>query len=120
VRDLKLPLPQVSESVPPSPEQSLAEFNHLAREIMADGVMTTAEFLILMDWLRDCPHTETYPINRLQEAVERVTAHDGQVRPEEQQRLEDALKFYLETGKAPPRPGDAAPGESAHTSAVTA
>jgi len=120
VKDLQLPVPDSADLVPASPERSLAEFNDLVREVMADGVMTTPEFLVLMDWLRDCPHTDTYPINRLQEAIERVTAHDGQVRPEDQQRLEDALKFYLETGKAPPRPGEEGPDKLPRAAAGSA
>jgi hypothetical protein len=81
-------------------------------------VMTTAEFLVMMDWLRDCPHTEVYPINRLHEAVERVTAQDGQVTVEDQERLEKAFRYYLETGKAPPRPGEdgSEPGPGAASS----
>ncbi len=71
---------------------------------MADGVMTTAEFLVLMDWLRDCPFTEVYPINHLQEAIQQASARSGLVTAEDQARLEKALKFYLETGKAPPKP----------------
>jgi DNA polymerase III epsilon subunit-like protein len=110
MRDAALPAVSTPDAPPPSPEASLAEFNQLVRDIMADGVMTTAEFLILMDWLRDCPHTEVYPINRLQEAVERVSAVDGCVSSADQERLEKAMKYYLETGKAPPRPGDSESG----------
>ncbi len=104
VKDKVLPVPPAPETVAASPARALEEFNQLVREIMADGVMTTAEFLILMDWLRDCPHTDVYPINRLQEAVARVSAQGGKVTSEDQERLEKALRFYLETGKAPPKP----------------
>ncbi|MCL4180164.1 MAG: 3'-5' exonuclease [Verrucomicrobia bacterium] len=110
VKDQSLPRISPTIALPPSPASILKEFNELVREIMADGVMTTAEFLVLMDWLRDCPHTEVYPIDRLYEAVSRVSAVDGQVTAADQERLEHAFQYYLETGKAPPRPGeDAAP-----------
>jgi DNA polymerase III epsilon subunit-like protein len=106
IKGLALPTASTpDDSPPPSPAASLAEFKQLVSDIMADGVMTTAEFLILMDWLRDCPHTDLYPINRLQEAVERVTAIDGCVSSADQDRLEKALNHYLATGEAPPRPG---------------
>lgn len=101
-----LPVPSTPPPPPRTPADYLAEFNQLVREIMADGVMTTPEFLIVMDWLRDCPHTDVDPLNRLQEAVARVSAHDGQVTAEDQERLEKAFRYYLETGKAPPRPGE--------------
>ncbi len=104
VKDKALPVPQSLKADAPSPEQTLAEFQQIVRDIMADGVMTTAEFLVLMDWLRDCPFTEIYPINRLQEAIQEVSARDGLVTAEDQAKLEKALKFYLETGKAPPKP----------------
>jgi DNA polymerase III epsilon subunit-like protein len=117
VKNQVLPVPSTTPSPPPSPASVLEEFNQLVRDIMADGVMTTAEFLILMDWLRDCPHTDVYPVNRLQEAVERVTAQDGQVTAEDQERLEKAFKYYLETGKAPPRPGEA--GTNPNSGATT-
>ncbi len=104
IKDKVLPVPSTPETPPPSPAGVLQEFKQLVHDIMADGVMTTAEFLVLMDWLRDCPYTDVYPINRLQQAVERVTAKDGKVTAEEQQRLEQALNYYLETGKAPPPP----------------
>jgi hypothetical protein len=106
VANQALPVPSTPPPPPRTPADYLAEFNQLVRDIMADGVMTTPEFLIMMDWLRDCPHTEVYPVNRLQEAVERVTAQDGQVTAEDQERLEKAFRYYLETGKAPPRPGE--------------
>ena len=102
-----LPTPSTPPDPPRTPADCLAEFNQLVRDIMAYGVMTTAEFLVLMDWLRDCPHTDVYPINRLQEAVDRVSARDGQVTSAEQERLEQAFRYYLETGQAPPRPGQA-------------
>lgn len=101
-----LPAPATTATPPPSPEATLQEFKKLVADIMSDGVMTTAEFLILMDWLRDCPHKDVYPIDRLHEAVERVTAVDGCVTAADQERLEKALNFYLATGKAPPRPGE--------------
>ena len=106
VKEQVLPVPAATVSLPPSPAASLAEFKQVVSEIMADGVMTTAEFLILMDWLRDCPHTDIYPIDRLWEAIQRVTALEGKVTPEDQERLEKALQYYLETGQAPPRPGE--------------
>jgi DNA polymerase III epsilon subunit-like protein len=106
VKDQVLPVPTASVSLPSTPAASLAEFKQLVSAIMADGVMTTAEFLILMDWLRDCPHTDVYPIDRLWEAIQRVTALEGKVTPEDQERLEKALHYYLETGQAPPRPGE--------------
>ena len=106
VKRQALPVPSPSETSSTHSINPLEEFNQLVREIMADGVMTTAEFLILMDWLRDCPSTDIYPINRLQEAVYRVTATEGKVTSEDQHRLEKALNYYLETGKAPPRPGE--------------
>ena len=56
-----LPVPSTPAPPPRTPADYLAEFNQLVRDIMADGVMTTAEFLIVMDWLRDCPHTDVYP-----------------------------------------------------------
>ncbi len=101
-----LPVPATPPSPPRTPADYLAEFNQLVQDIMADGVMTTPEFLIVMDWLRDCPHTEADPISRLKEAVERVSARDGQVTAQDQERLEKAFRYYLETGKAPPRPGE--------------
>ena len=106
VANLVLPVPSTPAPPARTPADYLAEFNQLVRDVMADGVMTTPEFLILMDWLRDCPHTDVYPINRLQEAIERVTAREGQVTAEDQERLEKAFRYYLETGKAPPRPGE--------------
>jgi DNA polymerase III epsilon subunit-like protein len=106
VQDQALPRVSPTIALPPSPAATLKEFNELVREIMADGVMTTAEFLIVMDWLRDCPHTDVHPIDRLYEAVSRVSAVDGQVTAADQERLERAFQYYLETGKAPPRPGE--------------
>jgi DNA polymerase III epsilon subunit-like protein len=108
VKDQSLPKASPTIALPPSPANTLKKFNELVREIMVDGVMTTAEFLILMDWLRDCPHTDVYPIDRLYEAVCRVSAVDGQVTAEDQERLEHAFRYYLETGKAPPRPDETA------------
>jgi hypothetical protein len=69
--------------------------------------LTTAEFLVLVDWLRDCPFTEVYPINHLQEAVQQVSARGGLVTAEDQAKLEKALKLYLETGKVPAKPQEA-------------
>ncbi len=106
IKDKVLPTPTTPEPAPATPDNTLAEFNKLVRDIMADGVMSTAEFLILMDWLRDCPHTDVYPINRLRDAILRVSEHSGQVTAEDQQRLENAFKYYLETGKAPPQAAD--------------
>jgi DNA polymerase III epsilon subunit-like protein len=108
VKDQALPRISPIIALPPSPTATLKEFNELVREIMDDGVMTTAEFLIIMDWLRDCPHTDVYPIDRLYEAVARVSAVDGQVTAADQERLERAFRYYLETGKAPPRPDETA------------
>ena len=104
VKDKALPVPQTLKAEAPSPAQALAEFLQIVRDIMADGVMTTAEFLVLVDWLRDCPFTEVYPINRLQEAVQQVSARGGLVTAEDQAKLEKALKSYLETGKVSPKP----------------
>lgn len=101
-----LPVPTTPPPPPRTSADFLAEFNQLVHDIMADGVMTTPEFLIVMDWLRDCPHTDVEPIRRLKEAVERVSARDGQVTAQEQEQLEKAFRYYLETGKAPPRPDE--------------
>ncbi len=117
IKGWALPVALTPAAAAPSPEASLEEFKKLVADIMADGVMTTAEFLILMDWLRDCPHKEVYPINRLHEAVERVTAVDGCVTAADQERLEKALNFYLATGKAPPQPGESRAGLADGTSA---
>ncbi len=117
IKGWALPAPAAPAAPAPSPAASLEEFKKLVADIMADGVMTTAEFLILMDWLRDCPHKDVYPIDRLHEAVERVTAVDGCVTAADQERLEKALSFYLATGKAPPRPGETGAGPAADTSA---
>jgi hypothetical protein len=59
-----------------------------------------------MDWLQDCPYTEVYPINRLREGLERAATPAGEITAEDQGRLEKAFRYYLETGKAPPRPGE--------------
>jgi DNA polymerase III epsilon subunit-like protein len=120
VNDKSLPKVEATVALPPSPASTLKEFNELVREIMADGEMTTAEFLVLMDWLRDCPHPDVYPIDRLYEAISRVSAVGGQVSAADQERLEQAFRYYLETGKAPPRPGESdAPvsGDSANVAA---
>jgi len=78
----------------PTPEQSVQELYELARNIMADGRMTTPEFLLLVKWLQECPHTDVHPINRLYEIVECI-AQDGRATPDEQQELEGAFRRHL-------------------------
>ena len=107
VRDRGLPTPEVEEAVPPTPEETLKEYLRLIHQIMEDGSMSTAEFLTLMDWLRQCPHTDVYPINLLQEAAERVTESGGVVTREQQERLEAVFKEFLKTGKIPVAGGPA-------------
>jgi len=105
----------------PTPEQSVQELYELARHIMADGRITTPEFLLLVKWLQECPHTDVYPINRLYEIVECI-AQDGHATPDEQQELEDTFKRHLNKVNAqselsvdvpvPPEPaGQRSPGE---------
>ena len=92
----------------PTPEQSVHELYTLARHIMADGRITTPEFLLLVRWLQECPHTDVYPINRLYEIVECI-AQDGHATPDEQLELEDTFKRHLDKVNAGTEPTAEAP-----------
>ena len=95
-RNLAIPaaVPTPAPTPGPTPEQSVQELYELARNIMADGRITTPEFLLLVKWLQECPHTDVHPINRLYEIVECI-AQDGHATPDEQQELEDTFKRHL-------------------------
>jgi hypothetical protein len=84
------------------------ELYTLARHIMADGRITTPEFLLLVRWLQECPHTDVYPINRLYEIVECI-AQDGHATPDEQLELEDTFKRHLDKVNAGTEPTAEAP-----------
>ena len=92
--DIPASVPAPEPTPPPTPEQSVQELHTLARSIMADGQITTPEFLLLVKWLQECPHTDVYPINRLYELVECIV-QSGCATFLEQQELEDTFHRHL-------------------------
>lgn len=68
----------------------------LCKGILADGVVNTAELLMLQEWLMGCPFTHIYPMSIVAEVIEDIVA-DGVVTSEELEHLKQMIEVILET-----------------------
>lgn len=73
-------------------DRDISEMIGLVKGVLADGVVTAAEAMLLRDWAAAHPETvATFPGDRLLARLERIFA-DGVVNQEEQEDLADLLR----------------------------
>jgi len=72
-------------------KQEIAELSGICKGIMSDGVITADEFILLRNWLMQCPHPNVYPMNVIADLVEKI-AEDGIFTTQEH----DELMAFLE------------------------
>ena len=73
---------------------AVEKVTQMLQNIMADGTMTTDEFLGLVSWLQDFGPTDDWPIGFLAETVETIIC-DGVATAREQTQLEEIIQELL-------------------------